>query len=273
MTVHRPDCVALGLCTHPRAPQHACVRLLPRLLSDGPTQMAIDEALLECVQEPTLRTYAWQPPCVSLGYFQDFASVRLRLATTQASGEPSIPLVRRITGGGAIWHDREITYCLVAELGRSGVPARVRDLYPVIHGAIRDALGRRGIQVDLQGDTQGDRRYADEPRCFASPATDDLVFPGGGKVLGSAGRVRSTRVLVHGSLKLSSNPWDGAVVRGCGLDVPAAADLVEQAISAALSEDLHADQLHPAEEQACARIKEQRYATPEWVQLRRGPRP
>jgi lipoate-protein ligase A len=246
------------------------LRLLPLLTADGPTHMATDEALLEAAAVPTLRLYRWQPATVSLGYFQDYQAVRAALPLDH--GRPP-PVVRRITGGGAIWHQHEVTYCLVGRLGADGLPARVRDLYPLLHGALLAGLRAHGASLERQPAPAGDRRYRDEPRCFASPASDDLMTPGGAKVLGSAARARGERVLVHGSLKLESNPWDGGQASGCGLDFAAAAAVLEQAVAGALATTLEAGALEAAELAVRARILAERYGDDAWVCERRGPRP
>jgi lipoyl(octanoyl) transferase len=227
--------------------------------------MALDEALLEVADCLTLRLYSWRPPAVSLGYFQDYAAIAPALP-------PTIEVVRRITGGGAIWHEHEVTYSLIGWLGRDGLPGLTRELYAPIHGAIRAELVRHGAQLQAQPETVGDRRYRDEPRCFASPAADDLVHADGGKALGSAARARGQRVLLHGSLKLASNPWDGAVVSGCGLSSTAAAACLVTGIAAALGQTPTAGKVSAAESAAAARIMIERYATTGWVQERSGPR-
>ncbi len=246
------------------------LRLLPLLTADGPTHMATDEALLEAAAVPTLRLYRWQPATVSLGYFQDYHQIHGSLP--RPGGQPP-PVVRRITGGGAIWHQHEVTYCLVARLGAGGLPAQVRELYPLLHGALLAGLRAHGASLVRQAGAMGDRRYQSEPRCFASPAVDDLVTPGGAKVLGSAGRVRGERVLVHGSLKLASNPWDGERADGCGLDFATAAAVVAVALAGALHASPVAGELDPAEQAARERILTQRYGDEAWVRERQGPRP
>ena len=81
--------------------------------TDGASNMALDEALLESAAaaganvRPTLRIYGWPRPTLSLGYFQRAADREMH----EASGE--CDLVRRPSGGGAILHDRELTYALV----------------------------------------------------------------------------------------------------------------------------------------------------------------
>ena len=87
-----------------------------------------------------VRTYDWSIPTLSLGYFQGIA---------EAEADPrwrSVPMVRRPTGGGALWHDREVTYAVVVPSDAPGRPAEPA-LYRAIHEAIADqlrALGRRG---------------------------------------------------------------------------------------------------------------------------------
>ncbi len=240
------------------------MRVLPTLESDGATQMAYDEALLATAGVPTLRTYRWAPRAVSLGYFQDHAGIAARLPAGMA-------VVRRITGGGAIWHEHEVTYAVVGALGVAGWPPTPRELYRTLHSAILARLDR--ARLGLQTATTGDRRYRDEPRCFASPAQDDVVAMGGGKVLGSAARTRGSRVLVHGSLKLASNPWDGDTVAGCGLEFSAARDALVAGIVAAFATAIEPGEITPAEAAAMARIRQERYGDEAWVVRREGPRP
>lgn len=246
----------------------APLRLLPELTADGPTQMAADEALLAGGGPATLRLYRWSPATVSLGYFQDHAAVAARLAVL---AQPP-PVVRRITGGGAIWHEHEVTYALTGNLGAEGLPGRTADCYRMLHGGIRTALRQRGADLDLQATTLGDRRYAAEPRCFASPAADDLVTASGGKTLGSAARTRGTRLLVHGSLKLASNPWDGDTVAGCGLDWKTAAAALRDGIALALEATLEPGAWSASELSERERIRAARYGNEDWVVRRIGPR-
>lgn len=242
------------------------LRLLPELVADGPRQMALDEALLEKASGPTLRTYRWTPPAVSLGYFQDYG----RIAPLLPVG---MQIVRRITGGGAIWHEHEVTYALVGRLGHDGFPTLVRDLYPLLHGAILRQLEMRGARLTSQDRTVGDRRYLDEPRCFASPAADDLMHIGGGKVLGSAARSRGERVLIHGSLKIASNPWDMEVVTSCDLPIEEARAALVAGIVEAVKLDVKGDEITQAEYEVAGAIEGLRYGSNEWVCGRVGPRP
>jgi lipoate-protein ligase A len=254
----------------------ANLRLLHDGAHDGATNMARDEALLATADGPSLRLYSWQPATVSLGYFQDLPTLLpvLRGAAT-AAGRAVPALVRRITGGGAIWHQDEVTYCLVGVLGADGFPERARELYPLVHGAVARCIREAGgSTLALQAVAQGDRRYREEPRCFASPAIDDLTDNvGGGKVLGSAARQRGERILVHGSLKLASNPWDAGTVAGCGLAAEVAGQALQDGISQALGLPLVAGDWSARELAAAADIRHARYGSAQWVELRQGPRP
>src|SRR5690606_25770546 len=153
--------------------------------------MAADEALLQLGEAPALRLYGWRPHAVSLGYFQRFADFADLPATT--------PIVRRLTGGGAIHHGDELTFALVADadvLG-SDIPAS----YRLVHDAAIAALAACGIDSHRQSQGDGLAARPTERWCFAEPGRDDVVTERG-KLLGSAQRrIRQprARVLHHGS--------------------------------------------------------------------------
>ena len=89
------------------------LRLLRTGVARGAFNMGLDEAVLGSVSEgrqpPTLRFYGWNPPTVSLGYFQGLDDEVDREACRAAG----VDVVRRITGGGAVFHDDELTYSVV----------------------------------------------------------------------------------------------------------------------------------------------------------------
>ena len=242
------------------------LRRLNDTTADGPTQMCWDEALLEIAPETTFRLYSWATPTVSLGCFQQYADIASRLPV-------GMPVVRRITGGGAIWHEHEVTFSLVGTLGSDGLPERASELYPRLHHAIRHALLAHGATLEVQPESTGDRRYQDEPRCFASPAANDLIYDGG-KVLGSAARTRGQRLLIHGSLKLATNPWDGSAVTGCGVDAATAAEAVIAGVAAVIGRAMGPAQApHPDELSRMQALRIARYSTDGWLRERSGPRP
>ena len=156
----------------------------------GAANMAADRAMLDAVIAggcPTLRWYRWNEPTISLGRFQDDDPVV----------EPSLPRVRRESGGGAIRHDREWTYAIALPRGACPGNEPVR-LYRVFHEAIIEALTRYGATVRLRGVAEEERDGAF--LCFLRGDANDLLLPDGRKVVGSAQRRARGCILQHGSL-------------------------------------------------------------------------
>lgn len=92
-------------------------RLLRLEVGDAFTNMAIDEAILQAkiadMVPNTLRFFMWQPSAVSVGRFQDvFKEVQV-----ENCKKHGVDIVRRISGGGAVYHDRndEITYSVIVD--------------------------------------------------------------------------------------------------------------------------------------------------------------
>ena len=172
-----------------------------RLLIDPPGSgawnMAVDEVLLEWAAEEGgcwFRLYGWDQPTLSLGYFQDFQD-RLNHAPSQ-----DCPAVRRLTGGGAIVHDAELTYSLVVP-GKHPLAARRNLLYEIVHTSLITMLSDLGVEAMLCRPS-GHRRQREEPLlCFQRRAPGDLLV-GPVKIAGSAQRRRRGAVLQHGSLLL-----------------------------------------------------------------------
>jgi lipoate-protein ligase A len=163
----------------------------------GAVNMAIDEALLQSAIAGTLslRFYQWAAPTISLGHFQ--AASRAPVPERFAGLE----MVRRLSGGGAILHDRELTYScgLPASHPLAKAPSR---LYDLIHQAVIDELAARGIACRMRGtDAFADQSFL----CFSRGDARDVVI-GGQKILGSAQRRRQGAVLQHGSLLLEASP-------------------------------------------------------------------
>lgn len=169
--------------------------------ADGPTNMARDEAILACVgtgaSPPTLRFYRWEPPTISLGYFQEFKDYS---ALPPPAG--TLAVVRRLTGGGAILHDRELTYSLTLPTGhpliRTGGPNR---LYDHVHAAFAALLARHGIVVSGGPPGRGGCSHTGPFFCFERHSCFDLLAANR-KIMGSAQRRTTHAVLQHGSLLL-----------------------------------------------------------------------
>lgn len=176
-------------------------RVYPPEASDGPGNMARDEWMLESVAaEPSsaaLRVYSWSVPTLSLGYFQSIREVQ---------GDPrwrSVPIVRRATGGGAIWHDLELTYAVVLPASHPKA-RRAEDLYLTVHEALAGLLEKWGVAAGRR--PESDRRPTG-PRpflCFLDRDPADVVA-GTHKLIGSAQRRRAGALLQHGSILLGQS--------------------------------------------------------------------
>ena len=165
---------------------------------DGATNMARDEALLTLVGEggsaPTLRTYQWSPPIISLGYFQKHADYA-KLAPPAGD----LPVVRRQTGGGAILHDRELTYSLVFPLDHPLLADGPNVLYETAHDALMECLEQRGVPTQRQDKTDESGPAKGPFFCFARRHRLDILI-GDDKLAGSAQRRTRKAVLQHGSI-------------------------------------------------------------------------
>ncbi len=166
---------------------------------DGPTNMARDEHLLHGAGAPraALRFYQWNPPTISLGYFQSFDAIAELPEEVR-----SLAVVRRLTGGGAILHDRELTYCIVLDESTEIARRAPAELYRAVHTAFREALVQGGPATRLAPEEWPLPSPRSGPFfCFERPGRTDLLI-GDAKLLGSAQRRIPGRVLQHGSLLL-----------------------------------------------------------------------
>jgi len=169
---------------------------------DGALNMAIDDALLAEATNgfgPTLRFYRWQEPTLSLGYFQSIAD------RAQHSTSKHLAVVRRASGGGAIIHDRELTYSLVLPTPDKSIRGAAPDVYRAVHNAFIECLDDYGISAQRFGGTGRTFPFGEPFLCFQRRTSDDLVVSGY-KVLGSAQRRGPAGLLQHGSLLLWASP-------------------------------------------------------------------
>ena len=162
----------------------------------GAENMAIDQALLEHADlsgDAFLRLYRWSPPCLSFGRNEP-ARQRYDRAAIERRG---IDVVRRPTGGRAVWHDAEVTYAVAAPLGFFG---SLRETYCAIHERLARALRRLGADATLAPVTRHPVPIH-TGACFAAPVGGEVVVHGR-KLIGSA-QVRSGGAfLQHGSILL-----------------------------------------------------------------------
>lgn len=179
------------------------LRLLIDPPAPGPWNMAVDETLLESAAstgQPTLRFYQWREPTLSLGYFQSFDDRQ------QHPPSQDCPVVRRASGGGAILHDRELTYSIAVPQATARL-TEASHLYELCHQTLITALADFGITAALYRDcsaTKSNAKHNVEPPflCFQRRACFDVVI-GNEKIAGSAQRRRRGAVLQHGSVLLA----------------------------------------------------------------------
>jgi lipoate-protein ligase A len=185
-------------------------RLLIAPPAAGRRNMAVDEAILDAVAAgqapPTLRFYAWDPPCLSLGHAQ--SSEVLDEAGLAAEGWDR---VRRPTGGRALLHVDELTYSIAAPDSVPGLAGGVLPSYQVLSRGLLAGLEQLGLHPDAPALTvvgQSDRL---NPVCFEVPSAYEITVRGK-KLVGSAQLRRRGAVLQHGSLPLTGDI--SRVVRG-----------------------------------------------------------
>lgn len=173
-------------------------RLLRDAAASGAWNMAVDEALLESAiagGDCVLRFYQWDEPTLSLGYFQQYDERFGHAASRQSA------VVRRASGGGAIMHDRELTYSLVAPPDSPLAAGRLQ-LYETLHTALIDVLADRGITAALCDPPPRDNDQRQPFLCFQRRAPGDVLV-GDVKIAGSAQRRSRGAVLQHGSVLLA----------------------------------------------------------------------
>jgi lipoate-protein ligase A len=245
-----------------------------RLIQDPPASgdwnMAVDQLLLEQAAAgaaPCLRLYRWDRPTLSLGYFQPLEEVPPEARRRR-------DVVRRPTGGGAILHDRELTYAAAVDRGRFDGA----QLYERINGAILFALHRLGIDAEIRGGSgaPGPARAQRGPFfCFARAGATDIIARSL-KLAGSAQRRRPRGILQHGSVLLETEEpgaigASAALARPVGFDEMAAAMVrgFEREFGAVFEER----SLSPDERQRVEQIRRRRYGNRRWLQRgdRKGP--
>jgi lipoate-protein ligase A len=175
------------------------LRIIPYQLQTGAMNMALDyyfARTIKATDKPVLRLYGWNPFCLSFGFHQSADGLN-----RQALRQRGYDLIRRPTGGSAIFHSAEITYSII-------IPKTSWDqhqLYEFVHQVFYRALHLTGYPVELFNG-HADRKYlnrgAETFACFNRSAYSELRY-NGRKILGSAQKVYRNSVLQHGSLLIT----------------------------------------------------------------------
>jgi len=228
----------------------------------GDWNMAVDEALAESVGQgglATLRFYGWTPATLSIGYFQSVVD------RAQHPASASCPLVRRASGGGAILHDRELTYALILPADLSAMRGAAA-LYRTVHSVLRDVLTTFRVTVQLR--ERADESFENRFLCFQRRAEGDVLCEAV-KVGGSAQRRHARAVVQHGSVLLQRSDF--------APELPGLAELAGAACSAwqlaeawatPLAERLAltpvVGEMSASERQSAERIRDSKFADLGW---------
>lgn len=240
-----------------------------RLLIDGPASgawnMAVDEALLLSAQggQATLRFYQWSPATLSLGYFQSHAD-RARHAPSQ-----SCAMVRRTTGGGAILHDRELTYSIALPC-RERFSTSAEGIYDALHDSLVASLAKFGISASRC--ERSDPTREENFLCFERRARGDVLLAEF-KIAGSAQRRHGGALLQHGSVLLAASEHAPtlpgiAELAGCVWEPPEFIEIWNQELSSALGAKLYAGSYSNAEITRAHDVAANRYEQGEWTNRR-----
>ena len=257
-------------------------RLLVTEPCDGAQNMAIDEALWRGRQAgespPTLRFFAWAPPTVSLGYGQPLD----RHVDVDACRRLGVGVVRRPTGGSAIYHDgpeRELTYSVVATAEDLGIGPDLLETYQWIARALLRGLRTLGAPAEMVPE-----RPPEGPVpafCFARTGVFEIEIAGR-KVVGSAQRRQGTSFLQHGAVLLGADasrlrelfpttrdPLSTLTTLETALGRRPPFDEVARALADAFEAehrlDLRPGGLTPDETARVATLVDERYATDAWL--------
>jgi len=155
-------------------------RLLLTGANTAAINMAIDRAVLVTNSNgkvpPTVRFYSWKPSAISIGYFQSLED-EVDLTTCK---DLNIDYVRRITGGGAVFHEKELTYSIVIPESHRKIPKNIMESYGHICGAVMNGLSNIGIES------------------MYKPIND--IIANGKKISGNAQTRKMKTVLQHGTI-------------------------------------------------------------------------
>lgn len=237
--------------------------------SAGWRHMALDQGLLDLARGTSagfLRLYRWDPPCLSFGRNEP----ALRRYDRERIERLGLDVVRRPTGGRAVWHAAELTYAVAAPLAAFGSTSRA---YRAIHQLLGAALAGLGVETVPAPTPRRPVSLTSGP-CFSQAVGGELLSSGR-KVLGSAQLVEGEALLQHGTLQLEDTQ---AVVQEVSrTEAPATSsrasgrhfDFVE--LARAVSEAARTwpgswtrTEVDPLMQRAAAR-HEERFRSPEWT--------
>ncbi|MBN2160207.1 MAG: lipoate--protein ligase family protein [Spirochaetes bacterium] len=261
-------------------------RFVPYRCASGFENMAADEYLISCYQRyrvPVLRIYGWDPPSISLGRYQKAACLHV-----DACRSDSVNIVRRVTGGGAIFHFSEVTYSLAVgerDLGKGAVS--IKDSFGILNGFIIEAYHMLGLDASYAKDSavRGAAAGSSQPFCFAGNEEFDILIRGK-KIGGNAQRRTEGVIFQHGSIPLTIDAdrimryFRGTIdfdnftclEELLSRKVPPydVIKVLPKAFSAVMKYECHEKDFSPSEKKDITFIMKNRYRADSWMKDRRG---
>ncbi len=237
------------------------IRLLPFASADGPTNMAADEAMLESAAAgiASLRFYTWNPPTLSLGYFQPEAVRRTDPLLA------SLPFVRRASGGATLVHHHELTYALALP---AGAPWQRRGESWIcrMHHVIASALKSFGVMPDAC--PSGAEKKLGEVLCFLHQTPGDRILKGH-KIVGSAQRKQRGATLQHGAVLLAQSRHTPSLpgareLAGIEMQIPNLSDAIIGEFARETNWTIEESEWTPSERARARELAETKYRTVEW---------
>ncbi len=190
-----------------------------RFIDTGPlngcSNMAVDEALLKCFDpeksRPVFRIYGWEPPALSLGRFQNAREV----LDAARCGATAMPVVRRVTGGGVIYHADELTYSLVCAPHHVPPAASIKESFRVLTSFLVRFYEKLGLNpcYAMESCPDGAGLGVKSAFCFAGRESYDILIEGK-KIGGNAQRRLKNVIFQHGSIPLVNHAEFGAAFLG-----------------------------------------------------------
>lgn len=185
-------------------------RVIESVPAGGSTNMAVDEALLASFDQsgsaPVLRVYSWAPPALSIGRFQN----PLDEVDLDRCRKDGVQAVRRITGGGSLFHADELTYSIVCTPDMIPGASTVKDSFRVLTGFLLDFYRRLGLTACYAADSVSEQNILGVRTafCFAGRESFDILT-GGKKIGGNAQRRMKNIIFQHGSIPILNRAADG----------------------------------------------------------------
>jgi lipoate---protein ligase len=241
--------------------------------------MGLDEAVLisrvSGAVPNTVRLYGWSPSAVSIGRFQKLEQE----VYLDKCRELGVDFVRRVSGGGTVFHDSEgeVTYCVIAKLSDLGA-YDVSRVYDRVYSGVAKALRLLGVVSDF---SPGDAKNCPN------------LTVRGRKISGSSQANRGGFVLQHGTLLLRRDleqmftllrvPWAKTCMEVVGVaknritsledelgsvpPVSSVCSALRKGFEGAFGAEFLDGKLVPDEQALAVRLCREKYSTDDWNSL------